>query len=84
LILSAFGARILLRTRTARSSNAFGKSKMATQSIAVFLFLLAQILELETLTTVSLYLLWLALALAIVSGTMQIESVRKKQPPARP
>ena len=50
---------------------------MFAQSLALFLFLLAGILELETLTKVSLYLLWLALALAVVSGAKQILTAAK-------
>jgi CDP-diacylglycerol---glycerol-3-phosphate 3-phosphatidyltransferase len=72
LVLSAIGARILLRTRTARSSNAFGKTKMIVQSIALLMFLISGILDLETWVTVSVYLLWLALALAFLSGVKQI------------
>lgn len=79
LVVSAVGARILLRTRTARSSNAFGKSKMVVQSVAVLLFLVSRILELDTSTTVSLYLLWLALALAFLSGAKQIYDMFTKE-----
>ncbi|OFW62114.1 MAG: hypothetical protein A2133_05440 [Actinobacteria bacterium RBG_16_64_13] len=72
LILTAVGASILLRTRSARSSNAFGKLKMITQSVALLLFLIAAILDLPTWVTVSTYLLWLALAMAVLSGGKQI------------
>jgi CDP-diacylglycerol--glycerol-3-phosphate 3-phosphatidyltransferase len=83
LIFSAIGARLLLKTGTARSSNAFGKSKMAVQSVALLLFLFGGILELETWIEISLYLLWLALALAIVSGIMQIQGVVKQRQSAQ-
>lgn len=72
LVLSAVGASILLRERSARSSNAFGKTKMVVQSLALLMFLISGILELETWVTISLYLLWLALALAFLSGIKQI------------
>ena len=72
LILSAIGASILLRERSARSSNAFGKTKMIVQSIALLMFLISRILDLETWVTISVYLLWLALALAFLSGVKQI------------
>jgi CDP-diacylglycerol---glycerol-3-phosphate 3-phosphatidyltransferase len=83
LILSAIGARILLRTGSARSSNAFGKTKMAVQSLALVLFLISSFLDLETLKTVSLDLLWLALGLAFVSGVTQMQAVlKRRQPPS--
>ncbi len=77
LIFTAVGVPLLVKARTDQSSNLFGKAKMFTQSLALFLFLLAGILELQTLTNVSLYLLWLALALAMVSGAMQILTATK-------
>jgi CDP-diacylglycerol--glycerol-3-phosphate 3-phosphatidyltransferase len=82
LTLSAIGARILLRTRSARPSNAFGKSKMIVQSLALFLFLFAWALDAETLRTVALWLLWLALILAVFSGALQLQGVTKHRPPA--
>lgn len=79
LILTAIGASILLRTGSSSPSNIFGKAKMIIQSLALFLFLVAGILDLDTLLKVSLYLLWLALALAAVSGAKQIlDVVRQK------
>ena len=82
LILSAVGARILLRTGSARSSNAFGKTKMAVQSVALFLFLISSILDLKTMKTVSLDMLWLALGLAFVSGVTQMQAVLRRRPSA--
>lgn len=79
LIFSAVGARILLKTGSARSSNAFGKSKMAVQSVALLMFLFGGILEFQSWIEISLYLLWLALALAVVSGIMQIQGVIKQR-----
>jgi CDP-diacylglycerol--glycerol-3-phosphate 3-phosphatidyltransferase len=82
LVLSAIGARILLRTRTARSSNAFGKIKMAAQSVALLMFLIGGFLDYSSWKTVALYLLWLALALAFLSGTKQMYDLFTKKPPA--
>lgn len=79
LALSAIGARILLRTGTARSSNAFGKTKMAVQSVALVLFFVSAALDLKTMKTVSLDLLWLALGLAFVSGVTQMQGVMRKR-----
>jgi CDP-diacylglycerol--glycerol-3-phosphate 3-phosphatidyltransferase len=79
LVFTAVGVSILLRSGGTQPSNAFGKGKMIVQSLALFLFLLAAILELKTLTTVSLYLLWVALALAIVSGAKQVLDAAKKR-----
>ncbi len=72
LIFTAIGVSVLLRSGATQPSNAFGKGKMIIQSLALFLFLLAAILELQKLTEVSLYLLWVALALAVVSGAKQV------------
>ena len=82
LVVSAIGARILLRTKTMRPSNTFGKAKMIVQSVALILFLVAGILDLDTLLTVSLYLLWLALALLAVSGYLQVYGMAKTKPAA--
>ncbi len=79
LVVSAVGARILVRSRTMRPSNTFGKAKMIAQSVALILFLIAGMLELSTLLTVSLYLLWLALALLFVSGALQIRGVASRR-----
>jgi CDP-diacylglycerol--glycerol-3-phosphate 3-phosphatidyltransferase len=80
LVLSAIGAGILLRTGIARSSNMFGKIKMVLQSVALLLFLIAGILDLETTKTISLYMLWLALVLALLSGIKQIHDLFTKKP----
>jgi CDP-diacylglycerol--glycerol-3-phosphate 3-phosphatidyltransferase len=76
LIFTAVGARVFLQTRSARPANTYGKVKMVFQSVAVYLFLLGGILGLQSWMTVGSYLLWPALALAVVSGTKQIYSVR--------
>jgi len=78
LILTAVGASILLRTRQARPANAFGKTKMVVQSIALFFFLLSGILDLDTWVTISVYLLWVAFAMAILSGSRQIYDLLRK------
>ena len=82
LILSAIGANILLRTGDARSSNVFGKLKMTVQTVALVMFLVSSILDLETWNRVSRYLLWLALALAVLSGGKQIYDLAKRKPGA--
>lgn len=82
LVLTAVGATILLRSNEARASNVFGKVKMIVQSVALLLFLVAGILEFSTWTDVSLYLLWFALALAVLSGSKQIYDLVTK-PPSR-
>jgi CDP-diacylglycerol--glycerol-3-phosphate 3-phosphatidyltransferase len=80
LVLTAVGASVLLRTGSSSPSNVFGKAKMTVQSVALLLFLIASMLGLDTLLDVSLYLLWLALALAAISGGKQIfDVVRKKR-----
>ncbi len=83
LLLTALGVRMLLRTRTARPSNAFGKTKMVVQSAALGILLLASILESRTWIQVSLGLFWLALALAAVSGASQIKGVLSLLSPRR-
>jgi CDP-diacylglycerol--glycerol-3-phosphate 3-phosphatidyltransferase len=81
LVFTAVGAGVLLKTGSSSPSNVFGKAKMMVQSVAVLLFLVAGILALDTLLDVSLYLLWLALALAVISGGKQIIDVVRKRPP---
>ena len=80
LVVSAIGARILVRTRTMRPSNNFGKAKMIVQSVALILFLIAGILDLPTLLTVSVWLLWLALALLFISGGLQVRGLAVNRP----
>jgi CDP-diacylglycerol--glycerol-3-phosphate 3-phosphatidyltransferase len=82
LVLTAAGATVLLRTGSSSPSNLFGKAKMIVQSVALLLFLIAGMLALDTLLDVSLYLLWLALALAAISGGKQIIDVVRKRPPS--
>jgi CDP-diacylglycerol--glycerol-3-phosphate 3-phosphatidyltransferase len=76
LIFTAVGARVFFQTRSARPANTYGKAKMVFQSVALYLFLLGGILGLQSWMTIGSYLLWPALALAVVSGTKQIYSVR--------
>lgn len=85
LLLTALGVRMLVRTRTARPSNVFGKTKMVVQSSALGILLLATILESEPWIQVGLALLWLALGLAAVSGAAQIKGVltRRDEEPSR-
>jgi CDP-diacylglycerol--glycerol-3-phosphate 3-phosphatidyltransferase len=84
LVVTSVGVPMLVRTRTTQASNAFGKAKMFIQCLALFLFLLAGILALDRLTKVSLYMLWVALALAVVSGGKQILDVIRKKPERAP
>ena len=85
LVLTAVYAQILLQTRSARPANTFGKAKMVFQSIALYMFLLGGILELETWMRIGWILLWPALALAVISGSKQVIGVwratRHPQPP---
>ena len=48
LVLTAVEPRSCCSTRSARPANTFGKAKMVFQSIALYLFLLGGILELQT------------------------------------
>jgi CDP-diacylglycerol--glycerol-3-phosphate 3-phosphatidyltransferase len=75
LVLTAVYAQILLQTRSARPANTFGKAKMVLQSVALYMFLLGGILELEAWMTIGWFLLWPALALAVVSGGKQVLGV---------
>jgi CDP-diacylglycerol--glycerol-3-phosphate 3-phosphatidyltransferase len=79
LALMVISAGILLRGRQVRPANAFGKIKMVVQSIALLSFLLSGILHIDSWVTVSVYLLWVALALAILSGSRQIGDVFQTQ-----
>jgi CDP-diacylglycerol--glycerol-3-phosphate 3-phosphatidyltransferase len=76
LILTAVGARVLLRRRQARPANAYGKVKMVLQSVALYLFLLGGILGYHTWMQIGSYLLWPALGLALLSGVRQMRGVR--------
>jgi len=78
LVLTGIGVGMLVRKKMTRSSNAFGKTKMVVQSIALILFLLFGILDLKTWIDISVYLLWLALALALLSGSRQIYDMFRK------
>jgi len=75
LILTAVGIWVSLPGRRARPANVFGKAKMVVQSVALVLFLVASFLDLEGLLTVSLYMLWLAIALAALSGLRHVLAV---------
>jgi phosphatidylglycerophosphate synthase len=52
---------------------------MIIQSVALYLFLLGGILELETWMTIGWYLLWPALVLAVISGSKQVIAVWRAQ-----
>ena len=79
LILMAVGARITWRKNEIRGANVFGKTKMVVQSIALFMFLLFGFLAFDEGVTVSLYLLWAALALAVLSGGTQIYDMLRRR-----
>jgi CDP-diacylglycerol--glycerol-3-phosphate 3-phosphatidyltransferase len=78
LVVTAIGVSVLLRRGDSQPSNGVGKLKMVVQSLALFLFLIAAVDKLRTLTIVSLCLLWAALALAMISGGMQLYAGTKK------
>jgi CDP-diacylglycerol---glycerol-3-phosphate 3-phosphatidyltransferase len=80
LVASAVGVSFYVRTGQTRGANYIGKVKMVVQSVALLLFLIAGFLELDGLETVSVYLLWLALALAVLSGAKQILTGIKNRP----
>lgn len=75
LVLMAVGLGISRPDGRARPSNVFGKSKMVVQSIALILFLIAGILDLQAMLDVSLYLLWVAIALAALSGLRHVNDL---------
>jgi CDP-diacylglycerol--glycerol-3-phosphate 3-phosphatidyltransferase len=80
LVVTAVGVPLLVKARASQASNVFGKAKMFFQSLALFLFLIAGMLQLDALTRASLYLLWVALALAVLSGAKQVyDALRKRQ-----
>ena len=76
IFLVGVGAAMSLRTsRQPAAANIFGKSKMVLQSVALIAFLVARILSLDGLLHVSIYLLWAAVAFAVLSGVKQIRDV---------
>ncbi len=75
LVLMLVGLGIPRPDGRARPSNVFGKSKMVVQSIALILFLIAGILDLGAMLDVSLYLLWVAIALAALSGLRHLNDL---------
>jgi CDP-diacylglycerol---glycerol-3-phosphate 3-phosphatidyltransferase len=77
LVATAFYTPILIRMRSVRPANTYGKAKMIFQSIALYLFLLGGILGLQGWMTVGWYLLWPALLLAVISGSKQIHGAWK-------
>jgi CDP-diacylglycerol---glycerol-3-phosphate 3-phosphatidyltransferase len=77
LVATAIYTPMLVRMRTARPANTYGKAKMIFQSIALYVFLLGGILGLDTWLTVGTYLLVPALVLAAISGGKQIHGAWK-------
>jgi len=83
IILVAIGAGVSLRTRRPpAAANVFGKSKMVLQSIALIIFLVAGFLSLKGLQDFSSYLLWVAVAFAVLSGVKQLRDAFFKHPAA--
>lgn len=86
LVMTAIYTPVLIRMRSARPANTYGKAKMVFQSIALYVFLLGGILGLDTWLTVGTYLLVPALILAVISGSKQIYAAwtlsRKQRPPS--
>jgi CDP-diacylglycerol---glycerol-3-phosphate 3-phosphatidyltransferase len=83
LIFLAVGIGTARRGDRVRPANAFGKIKMVVQSIAMVLFLVAGMFDLERVLSVSLYLLWAAIFLALLSGTKHVrERFTRDKPPA--
>lgn len=83
IVLLAIGIGTARPGDRVRPANVFGKSKMVVQSLAVILFLIGGIFNLEDLLTVSLYMLWVAIVFALLSGSRHIrERFAKPKPPA--
>lgn len=72
LLLLAVGLALGRPGDRARPANVFGKTKMVVQSIAVVMFLISGMFGLDRLLTVSLYFLWVAIALAFFSGVKHL------------
>jgi CDP-diacylglycerol--glycerol-3-phosphate 3-phosphatidyltransferase len=84
LLLLAVGLGIAKPGNRARPANVFGKTKMVLQSIAITMFLISGIFDLERLRTVSLYFLWLAILLAVLSGIRHLrDRFLREAPPAQ-
>lgn len=79
LVLMAVGVTITLRGNQVRSPNVFGKTKMVVQSLALFFFLLFGIIGLESGVTVTVYMLWVALALGFLSGSKQVYDLHRSR-----
>jgi CDP-diacylglycerol---glycerol-3-phosphate 3-phosphatidyltransferase len=84
LILLAVGLGLAKPGNRARPANVFGKTKMVVQSIALTLFLVSGIFGFERPKTVSLYLLWAAIALAILSGARHLVDRFHREKPRAP
>jgi CDP-diacylglycerol--glycerol-3-phosphate 3-phosphatidyltransferase len=85
LVVTAIYTPTLIRLRSVRPANTYGKAKMIFQSIALYIFLLGGILGLNSWLTVGTYLLVPALILAVISGSKQMYAawkISKHQPPA--
>ncbi len=84
LIVLAVGLGLAKPGDRARPANVFGKTKMVIQSIAITVFLVSGIFGFERPKTVSLYMLWVAIVLALLSGLKHIQDRFRKEGPASP
>lgn len=83
LVLLAIGMGVAKPGDRVRPANVFGKTKMVIQSLAVIVFLIAGMFDLKDLLTASLYMLWVAIVFAIVSGSKHVlDRISKSKPPA--
>jgi CDP-diacylglycerol--glycerol-3-phosphate 3-phosphatidyltransferase len=68
LVSMVFGAVHWHRSGRAVKSNIFGKLKMIFLSVGLSLFLLGRVLEAERVVDVAVWILWIALGLAVASA----------------
>ena len=86
LVLLAVGIGIAKPGDRVRPANVFGKTKMVIQSLAVIVFLIAGMFDLQDLLTASLYMLWVTIVFALLSGGKHVYErfSKPKPPPERP
>jgi len=83
LILLAIGIGTARPGNRVKPANVFGKTKMVVQSVAAVIFLIAGIFDLDTLLQISLYMLWVAIFFALLSGVGHLrERLSNEEPPA--
>lgn len=82
LVMLAVGISTAKPGDRVRPANVFGKTKMVIQSVALVLFLISGMFDLKGPLTVSLYMLWVAVFLAVLSGIGHLrERFSKPSPP---